>query len=94
MEGLTGDDQFPHQEQAQVTFRYDGFLDEEGARLGSGVRETRNSFTFCPIYEVGNGFKAQLEIRHTVSDKNVFVDRSGATYKQLTEMTLGFTYSF
>jgi hypothetical protein len=52
---------FPTNDKVGITFRYDGFRDEEGARLGSGIKETRNALTFSPSYSFGKGFGALLE---------------------------------
>ncbi|MBF0633408.1 MAG: porin [Nitrospinae bacterium] len=77
-----------------LTLRYDSFDDKDGARLGSGLKEKRDSFTVSPSYAIAKGFNALLEYRQTKSDQKVFMDRGGKASDTVTEAALEFTYSF
>lgn len=77
-----------------LTLRYDFFDDKEGARLGSGVKEKRDSITVSPSYVISKGFKALMEYRHTKSDRNVFIDKNGVVNDTVTEAAVELTYAF
>lgn len=77
-----------------LTLRYDSFDDKEGARLGSGVEEKRDSFTVSPSYLIAKGFNALVEYRYTKSDQKVFVDKAGNVNDTIAEAALEFTYAF
>lgn len=77
-----------------MTVRYDSFDDKDGARIGSGVKEKRDSFTVSPSYAIAKGFIALLEYRYTKSDQKVFVDKGGKANDTIAEAALEFTYAF
>ena len=77
-----------------LTLRYDAFDDSEGARLGGGVDETRQSFTVSPSLAIGEGFGGLIEYRYTTSDQDVFLDSDGKATGSESSVALEFTYSF
>lgn len=79
---------------AALTLRYDAFDDKDGARLGAGVSETRQSFTVSPSYAIADGFGVRAEYRYTSSDKEVFEDADGKLKKESSEFAVEFIYSF
>ena len=85
---------FSFTDKVALTLRYDSFDDKDGARLGSGVKEKRDSFTISPSYSIAKGFNALLEYKQTKSDQKVFVDKAGNANDTVSEAALEFTYSF
>jgi hypothetical protein len=78
-----------------LTVRYDSFHDKEGARLGSGVDETRNAVTISPSYAFGDGMGVLAEYKNTTSDvADAFVKKDGSTTDTVSEIAVEFTYSF
>jgi hypothetical protein len=77
-----------------LTFRYDAFDDTEGARLGGGVAEIRNSITLSPSMAIADGVAALFEYKTTTSDQEVFTDKDGNAKKDQTEIAIELTYSF
>ncbi len=77
-----------------LTIRYDSFHDNDGARLGNGVNETRDAITISPNYSLGDGLLILAEYKQTKSDKNTFVDGDGNATDTVTEIAVEMTYSF
>ncbi len=78
-----------------LTVRYDSFHDTDGARLGSGVDETRNAITVSPSYAIGDGMGVLAEYKMTTSDyKDAFTKKDGSTTDTLSEIAVEFTYSY
>lgn len=77
-----------------LTLRYDAFDDKDGARLGGGVAETRQSYTVSPSYAIAEGFGVLAEYRYTTSDEKVFADADGNLEDSVSEFAVEFTYSF
>ena len=77
-----------------ITLRYDSFNDTEGARLGGGVEETRNSITISPSFTIADGVGGLFEYRTTTSDQEVFTDKDANSKTDQTEIAVELTYSF
>lgn len=84
---------YDYAEWAGITFRYDYFDDEDGARLGGTANNTQQAITISPTFVIADGFGALFEYRHDFSNKNVFATGSGMTDNNDTfafEMTYAF----
>ncbi|VAX16841.1 hypothetical protein MNBD_NITROSPINAE01-1110 [hydrothermal vent metagenome] len=77
-----------------LTLRYDQFHDEDGARLGNGIEETRSAITISPSYAIADGFGVLAEYRYTSSDEDTFVDRDGNKEGSASEVAVKFTFVF
>jgi len=77
-----------------VTGRYDYFNDKDALRLGSGISERRQAYTIAPVFSLGDGLTALLELRYDISDQRVFLGQDGLAYKSATTAAFEMTYGF
>ncbi|HHL40835.1 MAG TPA: hypothetical protein ENJ37_10035 [Deltaproteobacteria bacterium] len=78
---------------AGLTLRYDYFDDKDGARLGSGVKETRQAYTIAPTFSVGDHTHIVVEYRRDKSDAKVF-GPAGAMQDKMDSAAVRLTYAF
>ncbi len=81
-------------EKMALTLRYDQFHDEDGARLGNGIEETRSAITVSPSYAIADGFRVLAEYRYTSSDEDTFTDKNGNKEDSASEVAIEFTFAF
>lgn len=74
-----------------VTLRYDSFDDEDGTRLGNGVEEEQESYTFAVLHSLGENAGVLAEYSVIESDVDVFDDM---TEDSVRTVAVEFTYSF
>ncbi|MDH4182728.1 MAG: porin [Nitrospinota bacterium] len=77
-----------------LTARYDYFNDNDGARLGGGIKESRHAATLCADYLAAEGFRILGEFKYTMSSKKVFTDGSGKPTDAEMSLAAEALYSF
>ncbi len=77
-----------------ITGRYDYFNDKDALRLDSGIAEKRQAYTIAPVFSLGNGLTALVELRYDISDHEVFLDQDSLAHKSATTVAFKMTYGF
>ncbi|MFQ5560618.1 MAG: outer membrane beta-barrel protein, partial [Nitrospinota bacterium] len=77
-----------------ITFRYDVFRDDDGARLPSGVKEKRQAYTISPSLVFGDGPSLRLEYRDVTSTESVFKGKKNMLEKREKVFGVEVFYNF
>lgn len=77
-----------------LTLRCSQFIDEDGARMDEGIKQTRTEFTVAPTFSIADGLGSLIEYRYDYSNRNVFTSYGGNPCKNSGSLAVEFTYSF